>query len=335
MLPEIARRFTDAVLHEALRLQGQSPEDCVSLEGFEAHVFRLPGEILKITHTLRRDVDGLLAELELVEHLADRGVAVARALRFSSGRLVEQIPDGEGGTFLAYHFTEAPGSNPAREDWTAALLRQWGQVTGRINREAKSHVPSSPARTRPHWHTDRMYRFREHYPAELVGSIQRAESVLARLRALPRTADTYGLVHGDMHQYNFHVDESGHIIVFDFDDCVYHHFASEVALPLYHTARSIPLSEGPAARTEFGEFFLEHFIQGYQEEHPLTRAELEALPDFMTMRLALLMSVVQLNVWDDAQAHAEWLARYHELMESGQDPVVLDYEKIAQVWGRG
>ena len=59
------------------------------------------------------------------------------------------------------------------------------------------------------------------------------------LDSLPKDDDCYGLIHADIHQGNFFVDENDNITIFDFDDCHYHWFAYDLAVPLFGLAISL------------------------------------------------------------------------------------------------
>lgn len=50
------------------------------------------------------------------------------------------------------------------------------------------------------------------------------------LHALPKDADSYGLIHNDFNDGNFTVDyDNDNITAFDFDDCCYFWFMYDIA----------------------------------------------------------------------------------------------------------
>ncbi|MCB9610797.1 MAG: phosphotransferase [Polyangiaceae bacterium] len=179
-----------------------------------------------------------------------------------------------------------------------------------------------------------MLRFAEHFPPERVESLARAEALLGHLRGLPRGPETHGLTHGDLHQGNLHRAADGSLMAFDFDDCVYHHAVSEVAVVLYYATGRGAQGQGAAAKAQLAEHFLEHFLGGYMTEDTLTRAQLEQLPDWLLLRSALLTSVVETNVVTHLEDKAKALDMYHGRLEGKEAVIELDFGRLARVWGR-
>jgi|SRR6266540_3194345 len=87
------------------------------------------------------------------------------------------------------------------------------------------------------------------------------------LQGLPRDANSYGLIHTDMHHWNFLVHE-GNITVFDFDDCTRHWFIYDIAVPIHYPLIEIPLCE-MKRRGKFAREFFSHFMKGYDRENHL------------------------------------------------------------------
>lgn len=59
------------------------------------------------------------------------------------------------------------------------------------------------------------------------------EDLINEMMALPKDKDSYGLIHNDMHQWNFLLD-GDKINVFDFDDSLHGWFALDIGIALYH-----------------------------------------------------------------------------------------------------
>jgi len=179
-----------------------------------------------------------------------------------------------------------------------------------------------------------MVRFAAHFPPERAVSLARAQALLKQLRALPRSPQIYGMVHGDLHQSNYHRADDGALMAFDFDDCEHHHYVSDVAIPLYYAAGRAAGKDGPAAKAAFAEHFLEHFLSAYLEEDTLTRAQLEQLPDWLLFRSALMTSVMESYHFEDKEHQAQALEKYHGRLERDEPVVELDFGRLARLWGR-
>ena len=63
-----------------------------------------------------------------------------------------------------------------------------------------------------------------------------ANSLISRLLALPRTNDTWGLIHNDLHQNNFLV-KANKVYAFDFDDSIYGYFALDIGIATLFSLR--------------------------------------------------------------------------------------------------
>jgi Ser/Thr protein kinase RdoA (MazF antagonist) len=89
-----------------------------------------------------------------------------------------------------------------------------------------------------------------------------------RVREMPLTGDAYGIIHGDLHNRNFHFSESNQPTLFDFDHGGYGWRAYDLCVS------KLCLSD------EAGEAFLE----SYQGVRPVSEPELAILPTFARIR---------------------------------------------------
>ncbi len=148
-----------------------------------------------------------------------------------------------------------------------------------------------------------------------------------RLHLLPKNRDTYGLIHMDLHPWNFFY-HNREIIPFDFDDCVYSWFVADLAMALYYVTQeeadvdghkkkewwpgSLSLSRGALVKT-----FLEPFLSGYQPENALDSAWLRRIPEFLRLRL-LDLYVGKCMAWgttDLSEPQRQNLKRHREAIE--------------------
>jgi amicoumacin kinase len=75
-----------------------------------------------------------------------------------------------------------------------------------------------------------------------------------------------------------------------FDNCEYGHYISDIAIALYAALWWVP---NEADRAQFSEAFLRSLLDGYREQHYLSRRELEALPLFLQLREVLIYTVAR------------------------------------------
>ncbi len=106
------------------------------------------------------------------------------------------------------------------------------------------------------------------------------QKVWAVLRGLGEGRDTFGLIHGDLHQTNY-LFYNGRAGAIDFDDCGFGHWLYDLAVTLYC------LQDHP----DFAAL-REAFLTGYRRSHPLSMEQEAHLGTFMALR------TLQDMLWD-------------------------------------
>ncbi len=307
MEERIKERFNPAILEEALRRYGVTPDRARLLDGFESFMYEMDraGEtyILRIGHSLHRDAPLIQAEVDWINYLAAGGASVARAIFSAQNRLVEAIDDGHGGEFLATAFVKARGQSPWKIGWSPALYETYGQLVGRLHALSQHYQPTHLARLRPQWDDAELLDVERFLPADQPIVLQKYRNVLASLRGLPQTIASYGLIHGDAHGSNFFVDEAGHITLFDFDDCAYSWYANDIAIVLFYMITNAPEA------AEITREFMPHFLRGYRRENRLDPIWLKEMPPFLKLREIELYSVIYRS-FDVDQIDNAWCAAF-------------------------
>lgn len=301
-LNTIQSLYTPAIRDEAALRFGFDPQTLEELDG-SAFVYEGLSEgqarILKITpglHNTSIQVMGsteeqILAqmdfELYLAQHkelLAQNNVALALPVPSKSGSWVETIPlDGQAhACFLVTCYDKAPGFMYPDEDevvFPEEILVTWGRTAGLLHHLSIGFQPAASPRRRVPWEEDDLLDDTHLIPAEQTLVHQRFAEMIERLHSLPTTPDVYGLMHCDLHHGNFFVDQ-GRLIVFDFDAASYFWFSAEIAIAL-HNCLPLPRQD-TARRSAYASRFLEHFLRGYRQVHPLDPAWFEnTFPLFM------------------------------------------------------
>ena len=289
MEDQIRRRYTPAVLQEAMRRYGIAPEQIRPLNAFESYIYEFERDqgayILRLSHSLRRSEDLIQGEVDWINYLAASGVSVARAVPSPGGQLVEALDDGRDGQFLATAFVKARGERPW-DLWTPALYEAYGQLLGRMHALAEHYRVPRPAWKRPEWDDSVMELVERYLPdSERLAKV-RYRTVLEHLHTLPRQASAYGLIHQDAHGSNFLVDEAGVLTLFDFDDCAYSWYANDIAIALFYIVMDAP--DWPAFTREF----MTHFLRGYRQVYRLDASWLKEIPYFLKAREIELYAVI-------------------------------------------
>ncbi len=331
MEKKIKDRYNDTILQEAMRRFDIAPDHIQLLDGFESYLYefdRGQGEyILRIGHSLRRSVPMIQGEVNWINYLSDGGVSVARAIQSQNDRLVELIDDGQGGQFLATAFVKARGRHPQKSDGLPGFYETYGALVGRMHALAKKYAPD-PATWRPEWDDPCMLEVERFLPPSEAAIVQKYNALVESLRALPRDAASYGLIHQDAHTGNLFVDEAGNITLFDFDDCVYGPFIYDIAMVLFYV---VPISG--AGAPEFTREFMPHFMRGYQRENRFDPAWLKDLPRWLKLREIDLYAIIHrsfdVNHLDDPWVASFMNGRKHKI-ENDVPYIDFHFESLAE-----
>lgn len=279
---------------------------------------------MKITHSIHRTEAMIQGELEWVNYLADGNVAVARAVLSQGRRLVERVEIDES-FFLVYSFEKAPGQSARNENWSKNLIETWGETLGRMHRCTKTFVPSKPEFRRFQWFEDYSMDIEKYIPSSQPRVLEKCRRLKERLYALPADIDAFGLIHCDLHHGNFFVDD-GRITVFDFDDCQYHWFAFDIAIPLFYVLRDKSVDPND---TVFAGNFMSRFLNGYRRENKIEKFWLERIPLFLKVREMELYIVL---LAENAGNLNDWCQRFmngrRESIENESPIIDLDFTNL-------
>ncbi|MBU0982320.1 MAG: phosphotransferase [candidate division Zixibacteria bacterium] len=272
ILPAAARRF--GVPNNTLRVIG----------GFENYLGegRLDGLpiVLRIARADRRSPEMLQAEFHWIRYLADRGVPAARPIPSPEGALIERI-EVDGVSYHVSAFERAPGKSLDVNEFSDNLVRHWGALVGRMHASGTDYRPTFREGIRPMWDEDPDIAQPEQYlPPDQTAVRDRVVEYRTELRSWSTQPDCFGMIHSDLHPSNFHVHRDT-IMIFDFDDCRYEWYASEIASILFFVLLDSPGGESPVV---FGRRFLGTFLAGYRMEKAIEDLWLKRIPVLLKFR---------------------------------------------------
>ena len=237
MEKRIKERYNDHILRLAMQFFDIEDGHIRLLDGFESFIleFHRKGQsfILRIGHSLRRSENLIRGEVDWINYLYQGGASVAKAILTVDGELVAPVADGHGGHFLATAFEKAPGKPPNKDQWGEALVDRYGRLLGRMHALAKTYVPTDLAWKRPEWDDPEMLDIGIWLPESESLVLDKYRNLKSHLDNLPRSRESYGLIHQDAHAGNLFVDDKGRITLFDFDDCTYSWFINDIAIVLF------------------------------------------------------------------------------------------------------
>lgn len=287
-----------AKVKQAVKYFGGKEESCAKLSsGFQNDVYEYAYEgekrILRITPSSRRTIKQIQSEMEFIRSLDANGVNVSLPVASCFGNEIEQM-DIEGELFLITSFLKAPGHfvNVANErEWDKTLFQNWGQVIGKMHAIAKQNYSHFEEYERPSWEPSRKsMNFLSSISKSLAANY---EKMITEVQTFSKERDTYGLIHNDLHQGNFFV-QNDTLTIFDFDDCSFCWFAQDIAASFYHA-----VWQGLSVRPEhvsFPQEFMKYFIEGYSKEHCMNKEILKQIPLFLKLREVFLFGLFH-EVW--------------------------------------
>jgi len=134
----------------------------------------------------------------------------------------------------------------------------------------------------------------------------RVAKLIQRIRAVQRHMgqgpDTFGLIHGDLHQENYLFDH-GKVRAIDFDDCGYGYYVYDIAVTLFNLRFR---EDTPALR--------EGFLAGYRSIRQLSADHEYCLETFLDLR-DLQMMLWEIEMRDHPAFRATWAASVKETLE--------------------
>ncbi len=231
------------------------------------------------------------------------------------------------GEWLAATYTQAGGILSEKipfDQWDADQFQLLGKSIGKMHAIARGYVPPQGSRI-PDWEVGgNMFND----PIEHETWLKEKQSrVLEQIRALPRPADAYGIVHCDLHFANFFVDIPNQVVtLIDFDDCAYGWFVMDIAVLLFDVLVISP----DADKDTYAQNFLHNFLTGYLPENSLSQFWLEQLP--------LFLKLLEINIYDSVARFypdeaGEWASKFmpgrKERLENDTPYTNLNYSALA------
>jgi len=329
---KLKERYSDQILYHAMMAFGIRADQIQILDGFESFIYEFDRDnksyILRIGHSLRRSKNLIKGEVDWINYLHQGEASVSRAVLSERGELVEQFDDEQGAYFLATAFEKACGRPPRKDDLGTGFYENYGRLLGKMHALTKTYLPAEPAWKRMEWDGPEL--------SEIQALSQESESVIIdiytdlkrNLDVLPKSRESYGLIHQDAHLSNLFVDEAGEITLFDFDDCCYSWFINDIAIVLFYSALG---KKDPVA---FTKEFMTNFLRGYRLENQLDEVWLKEIPFFLKLREIDLYAVIHRS-FDVENIDHPWVAMYmqdrKQRIEGGVPFLNFDFSSLARL----
>ena len=216
-------------------------------------------------------------ELDVLNHLHRKGVAVARPLPRQDGSLIRELPAPEG-TRYAVLFTEAEGKEPSYKQDPKGMAFKYGQAVARMHNALQDF-------TSQHVRLSADLDYLIHTPLKNIQPllshraddwtyVQRfADTVRQRIVDLPIGALERGACHSDLQGFHAHIAPDGTMTFYDFDFCGYGYRAYDLAVFRW------------SARLDDQEdVWWEPYLRGYRGERSVNELDVRAVPLFICGR---------------------------------------------------
>jgi len=231
-----------------------------------------------------RTLDDVRYELDVLNHLKQKGFPAAQPVPYKDGNDFCLVPAPEGERFLAL-FTEAPGQEITYDHEPEGMAHCYGRAVARLHNALDDF--SSPHRR---FHKDiahfterplhNIEPFLAYRPDDWVYLQRFAATLRERILALPADDLEKGVLHGDLQGYHAKVAPDGTLTFFDFDCGGYGYRAYDLAVFLW----CCRLEDAVAVRWD-------PFLDAYRETRTIGELDVQAVPLFVCARYLWHMGV--------------------------------------------
>jgi Ser/Thr protein kinase RdoA (MazF antagonist) len=298
MKSEIEALFTDDILDQAIKTFDLNKKETKAHNSFESFIYysKWQGKpcVLRITHSSHRTINQIKGELDWINFLADRGAPVCRAYPSPTGEFVEQVDVADKTSYFSVTiFEKAEGEflRSNKKKLTTEFVQRWGKLIGMLHRLTKEYPEPDKEIKRPEW--SHYIPKIEQFLADDSIALAKAKEIIAKINSLPKDKDSFGLIHYDVHQANFLIN-NGELALFDFDDSEYSWFIADIAVIMITVFWGG--LKGESTREDFAQWFFENIMIGYNTENTLSNWWLKQLPNFIRLRHILLYSVLKQEI---------------------------------------
>ncbi|MBQ4451158.1 MAG: phosphotransferase [Clostridia bacterium] len=246
--------------------------------------------VLRVSALGDRSEEEYVAETELVRYLAQNDAPVVDVIPSIRGNLVERM-EADGKAAYVSLFSYAKGMLMSENGYRyreGAPLEEYfhsiGKALGAIHGLSKGYAP---VHRRPDYFDKYNMTYLDRLIPDEYGELKKAiANRLEAFHALPKDKDSYGLVHFDFSDGNYHIDmATGAVTVFDFDNCMNCWYMFDLANLWLHNEGWTRQETDPKKRFDLMQRFFGVILQGYRTDTDVSEEMLEKLPLFIDMVL--------------------------------------------------
>lgn len=287
--------------------------------------------ILRVSEFNHKTKERVELETQWIDHLAKKCDNVAKPICSVNKNLYEIVEAGEKSYILCL-FERALGrcvdsSNP--DEFNEQLYFNLGAIMGDMHR-LTANYQGNVIKPEFEWDND-TYSWRGDNIILDEDVRQWERKYLDEMHTLPKSKDTYGIVHFDIHIDNFFVNNNK-IKLFDFYDCQFNWYAADIASAIFFMVQK---GAGPMTyksekeRTEFAEAYIISYLKGYLQTNSINEFWIDKLDLFMKYQMTDEYRCAQ-NFWKPELMHLQqWYLDWHKERIINNLPFVnVDYKKV-------
>lgn len=285
MEKELQRKFTYHIVDALLQRYNCTLHTSELIGTHQSFVYRCVDNAaniyIRITLHTHRIYSQIAAELDMITYLARNAFGVAEPINSRYGNSIEVFHTDED-IFYCVAFKEAPGLGVGQYPWSLRVPYRVGRMNGHLHRLLEMYSP--PSTLRYQWYENPFITQAGRYLPEGSESVVEAlDSVVSHIQKLPKSQESYGLIHGDMVACNYHMTDDS-ITLFDFDEACYCWFVNDIAVNTFYAALGW---KGEINIGDMKETF-KIFMDGYSSERQIDSFWLSTIPLFMKLREIIL-----------------------------------------------
>ncbi|MCY3412608.1 MAG: phosphotransferase [Candidatus Heimdallarchaeota archaeon] len=285
--------------NQICNLYSLQADQLISLGSFENFIYEVQEPVHMVIRVgYRKDEEAVKGEVEWLHYLSTHDLPVIKPLPSVNGNLYEKIFQ-ETTELIIVAFSYAPGKimgAPDSEDWKQFDWEYMGQVLGRMHRLSSEYKPEK--KRRKNFLDTRCTSQPETVLSADDPILEEYLKYLKSFSQQPTTSDIFGLIHGDLHHFNFHV-KNNLPYIFDFDDCWYSWYIHDIAILIYDPVWYF-YDRYEDARTCLQDM-MPRFWRGYRRENHISDELIAKLPYLLLLHDYFLYCVFKRMVKDGVE----------------------------------
>ncbi len=287
--------------------------------------------ILRASEYSQKNKEHIAFELQWIDYLSDTLDSIVKPVKSVNDNHYEIIHT-DNKDYILCLFEKAHGkiidsNNP--EEFNEDIFFSLGALMGNMHKLTVKYE-GNIINPEFEWDNDE-FSWRKNYPILDEDVRLHERKYYNYIRALPKSKDSYGIIHYDIHTDNFFV-ENNKIKLFDFYDCQFNWYAADIASAVFFMVQkgAGPLKhKSEKERTEFAEAYLISYLKGYLQTNLMPEYWIDKINLFMKYQMTDEYRAAQSYRSDELLHLRQWYLNWHKDRIINDLPYVyIDYKKV-------